>query len=48
MVIEIGLYSGILFGMRTFEPTEANPVWELQLYIPLLYIAFMSAPINQD
>ena len=46
MTIEVGLYTGILFGIRSFEPTEANPCWELHVYIPLLYIAILSKPIE--
>ena len=44
--IEIGLYTGLLFGIRSFEPSETHPYWEFQLFIPLLYIAFMSEPQN--
>jgi hypothetical protein len=46
MKLEIGLYTGIIIGIRSFEPTELNPYWETHLYIPLLYIAFMSKSIN--
>ena len=46
MRVEIGLYTGILFGVRSFEPTEINPYWETHIYIPLFYIAFMSNPIK--
>lgn len=40
MTIEIGFYSGITLGIRSFAPTETNPYWETHLYIPFLYIAF--------
>tara|TARA_B100001094_G_scaffold103732_1_gene100012 strand:+ start:41552 stop:41692 length:141 start_codon:yes stop_codon:yes gene_type:complete len=42
MDIEIGAYTGLLFGVRTFEPTEMHPYWEFHIYIPLIYIAFFS------
>jgi len=44
--MEIGLYTGILFGIRTFEPTEAHPCWELHIYAPLVYIAIFSKPVE--
>ena len=31
--LEIGLYTGILFGFRTFEPTETHPYWEHHFYL---------------
>jgi len=46
MAIEIGLYTGILFGVRSFEPTEANPFWEFHIYIPLLYVSFFSTRVE--
>jgi len=46
MSVNIGLYTGILFGIRSFEPTEIHPYWEFHIYIPLLYIAFFSKPID--
>tara|TARA_B110000091_G_scaffold164440_1_gene175669 strand:+ start:49945 stop:50094 length:150 start_codon:yes stop_codon:yes gene_type:complete len=48
MTIEIGLYTGIMLGVRSFEPTEVNPVWEFQIFIPFIYIAFMSSPIEEE
>ena len=46
MSVEISLYTGIIFGIRSFEPTQTHPYWETHFYIPLLYIAFMSRPIK--
>jgi len=46
MKLEVGLYTGVMIGIRSFEPTEINPCWETHLYIPLLYIAFLSEPIE--
>ena len=46
MQLDIGLYTGLMLGIRSFEPTETHPYWETHLYIPFLYIAFMSKPIK--
>jgi len=40
MDIEIGPYTGITVGVRTFEPSETHPYWEFHIYIPLIYVAF--------
>jgi len=47
MIIDLGFYTGIMFGVRSFEPTEEAPYQEFQLFIPFLYIAFMFNPTNE-
>ena len=44
MDIQIGLYSGIMIGVRTFPYTEVYPYTETHVYIPFLYIAFINLP----
>ena len=39
--IELGLYTGITFGFRTFEPNEYFDDYQIHLYIPLIYIALI-------
>jgi hypothetical protein len=43
MRIEIGLYSGVLFGMRSFSKDESYPYTETHFYIPFIYIAFINS-----
>ena len=38
---ELGVYWGILLGIRTYEPTEAHNQYELHCYIPFIYTAFV-------
>jgi len=45
MTIDIGLYTGLLFGIRSFEPSESHPYWEF--HVPLFYIAYMSVNIRE-
>jgi len=42
--LEIGLYTGIMFGFRTFEPSDTHPYWEHHFYLPLFYFAFLFEP----
>ena len=44
MDIQLGLYSGIMFGIRTFPETEVYPYFETHLYFPFIYIAFINHP----
>ena len=45
MTIEIGLYSGVLFGLRSFSRDINYPYTETHIYIPFIYIAFIN---NKD
>ena len=47
MEIQLGLYSGIMFGVRTFPQTEVYPYTETHIYFPFLYVAFINPP-NQE
>ena len=40
-VIELGTYSGMLFGIRHFEPNEYYNDYQIQLYIPFIYLAIV-------
>ena len=44
MRIEIGLYSGVLLGVRSFSEDESYPYTETHVYLPFIYIAFMNEP----
>jgi len=45
MRIEIGLYSGVLFGVRSFSKDESYPYTETHVYIPFVYVAFINSEI---
>jgi hypothetical protein len=38
LTIELGIYSGVVFGFRTFEPNEMYDQSEIHLYIPFIYL----------
>jgi len=44
MRIEIGLYSGILLGVRSFSKDESYSYTETHIYLPFIYIAFINSP----
>lgn len=44
MEIQLGVYSGILFGIRSFPKTEVYPYTETHIYFPFMYIAFINLP----
>lgn len=48
LTIELGVYWGILFGFRTFEPNINYAQYELQIYIPFIYIAFVKKIESSD
>jgi hypothetical protein len=39
--IELGLYTGILFGLRTYEPDINYHTYEVQLFVPFMYLAIV-------
>ena len=39
--IELGLYAGILIGLRTYEPDINYSTYELQVFIPFIYLAIV-------
>ena len=48
MRIEIGLYSGILLGVRSFAKDETYSYAETHVYIPFIYIAFINEPQPEE
>jgi|TARA_R110002073_G_scaffold3684_1_gene24313 hypothetical protein len=46
--IELGVYWGILFGFRTFEPDINYNQYELQVYIPFIYLAIVKKLDGND
>lgn len=46
--IELGIYWGFLFGFRTFEPDINYNQYELQLYIPFIYLAIVKKLEGSD
>lgn len=42
MEIQIALYLGVLFGIRSFPATEVYPYTEHHIYLPFIYIAFLN------
>ena len=44
MRIEIGLYSGVLLGVRSFSQDEVYTYTETHIYLPFVYIAFINNP----
>ena len=43
MRIEIGLYSGLLIGIRSFSQDDIYPYTETHLYLPFIYVAFINS-----
>ena len=46
--IELGLYWGILFGFRTYEPDINYSTYEFQAYIPFIYLAIVKKIESSD
>mgnify|MGYP003114977767 CR=1 FL=1 len=46
--IELGVYWGCLLGFRTFEPDINYDQYELQMYIPFIYIAIVKKIEGSD
>ena len=41
MDVELGFYTGVLLGLRTYEPNEEYQRYEFHIYIPFVYLAFI-------
>ncbi len=48
MEIQIGLYLGIMLGVRSFPESEYYPYSEHHIYLPFLYIAFLNKPNKEE
>jgi hypothetical protein len=48
MTIELGLFPGLMIGVRHFEPTEVYPVYEFQIFFLCFYISIMSKPVDSE
>ena len=48
LTIELGVYWGVMFGFRTFEPDINYSQYEMQLYVPFIYIAFVKKIESDD
>ena len=46
--IELGIYWGIMFGFRTFEPDINYSQYEIQLFIPFIYLAIVKKIESSD
>lgn len=42
MRIEIGAYTGVIVGVRSFSEDENYPYTETHIYFPFIYIAFIN------
>jgi len=45
---ELGVYWGILLGIRTFEANETHQAYELHFFVPFVYLAIVQNVSDEE